>query len=128
MLSTSFPRSPWFFLEVVTIIGINSNLYSNSKEPSKYPKVFMTDLSNWQSSNLLFHQVGFPKCSQKFLGISVTSLPVSIKVVDFLTFSIMSFFILFNFLLKRLHIGFVFFNSFNCFLFEFTYWLKMVLF
>ena len=80
MLSTSFPRNPWFFLQVGTIIGITSNLSSNSKEPSKYPKVFMTDPSNWLGSNLLIRKVGFPMCSQKFLGISITSLPVSICI------------------------------------------------
>ena len=68
MLSTLFPRSPWFFLQVVAIIDITSNLFSNSKEPLKYPKVFMTDPSNWQSSQLLFCKVGFPMCSQKFPG------------------------------------------------------------
>ena len=96
MLSTSFPRSPWFFLQVVTIIGITSNLSSNSKEPSKYPKVFITDPSNWLRSKLLFHKVGFPMRSQKFLGINVTSLPVSICISKskllILTFSRMSFF------------------------------------
>ena len=102
MLSISFPRSLWFFLQVVTLIGITSNLSSNSKEPSKYPKVFMTNPSNWWNSNLLFHKVGFPVCSQKFLGIGVTSLPVSICISKLklliLTFSIMSFFfLLFNF-------------------------------
>ena len=90
MLSTSFPRKLWFFLQVVTIIGITSNLSSNSKEPFKYPKVFMTDPSNWWSSNLLFRKVGFPMHSLKFLGISITSLP-KLKLL-ILTFSKMSFF------------------------------------
>ena len=30
-------RSLWFFLQVMKIIGITSNLSSKSKEPSKYP-------------------------------------------------------------------------------------------
>ena len=127
MLSTSFPRSSWFFLQIVTIIGNTSNLSSNFKEPSKYSKVFMTDPSNWRSSNLFFCKVGFPLCSLKFLGISITSMPVSICISKskllILTFS-MSF-LLFNFFYilvfvfycKDLHIGFVFFNSFNVFLF-----------
>ena len=94
MFSTSFPRSLWFFLQVVTIINFISNLSSNSKEPSKYPKVFfMTNLWNWQSSKLLFHKVGFPRNS---FGISVTTLPVSICLSKsnllILIFSIMSFF------------------------------------
>ena len=95
MLSTSFPRSPWFFSQVVTIIGIASKL-SNSKEPSKYPKVFMTNPSNCRSSYLLFRKVGFPMRSQKFLDISVILLRVSICISKskffILSFSIMSFF------------------------------------
>ena len=91
MLSTSFPRSPLFFLQVVTIIGITLNLSSNFKEPSKYPKVFMADPANWRNSKLLFHKVGFPTRSQKFLGISVTittgiHLHIQIEVVDFKPF------------------------------------------
>ena len=78
------------------IIGITSNLSSNSKEPSKYPKAFMTNPSNWQSCKLLFCKVDFPMRSQKFLGIRVTSLPVSICISKskllILTFCIMSFF------------------------------------
>ena len=98
MLSTSYPRSLWFFLQIGTIISITSNLSSHSQEPSKYPKVFffMTNPSNWQSSKLLFRKVDFLMHSQKCLGISVTSLPVSICIsrseLLILTFSIMSFF------------------------------------
>ena len=57
----------------------------------------MTDPSNWWNSKLLFRKVGFPTCSQKFLGISVTSLLVSICISKskllILTFYIMSFFL-----------------------------------
>ena len=80
MLSTSFPRIPWFFLQVVTIIAISSYLSSNSKELSKFPKVFMTDPSNWWSNKLFSRKVGFQMRYPKFLGISVTSLPVSIGI------------------------------------------------
>ena len=96
MLSKSFPRSLWFFLLIVTIICMTSNLSSNSKGPSKYTNVFMTDLSNRRSCKLLFHKIGFPMHSQKFFGISITSLPVSICISKLklliLTFSIMFFF------------------------------------
>ena len=109
MLSISFPRSLWFFLQVVTIMGITSNLSFNFKGPSKYPKVFMTDPSNWQNSNLLFCKVGFLIRFQKLLGISVTSCPVYICIskskLAILTF-IMFFYNFFLhscfFLLKRL--------------------------
>ena len=66
MLSTSFSDSPCFFLQVVKIIGITSNLSFNSKEPSKYPKVFITNLSNWRSGKLLFRKVVFSLRSQKW--------------------------------------------------------------
>ena len=96
MLNPSFPRSPWFFLQIETIIDISSNLSSNSKEPSKYPKVFMTDPSNWRSCKQLFRKFGFPMRSQNYFGISVTSLSVSICISKskllILTFSIITFF------------------------------------
>ena len=81
----------------MTIIGITSNLSSDSEEPPKYPKAFfMADPSNWRSCKLLFPKVGFPMRSQKFLGSSGTSLLVSICIFEskllILTFSIMSFF------------------------------------
>ena len=140
MLSTLFLRRLWLFLQVETIIGFTSNLPSNSKEPSKCLKVFITNPSNWRSSNLLFRKVGFLMHSQKFLGINVTSLPVSICISKskllILTFNKKSFFFssifstfcycFFFFYWKYLHIGFVFFNSFNVFLFEFAYCLKTV--
>ena len=101
MLSTSFPKSLWFFLQIVTIKGITSNLSSNSKGPLKYPKVFMTDQSNWRRCRLRFHKVGFPMRSQKSFGISVTSLSVSIRISKskllILTFTINVFFLLLNF-------------------------------
>ena len=96
----------------------------------------MTDPSNWRSSKLLFRKVGFPICSQKCFSTSVTSLPVSICISKsnllILTISVMFFFLLFIFFYilafvfywKDFHIGFVFFNSFNVFLFEFAYSLK----
>ena len=134
MLSTSFPRSPWFVLQIVTIIGITSNLSSNSKEPSKYPKVFITDPSNWLSCKLLFRKVGFSMRSQKFLVISVTSLMVSICISKskllILTFCIMSFsfvqFFLhscFCFLLKRLPYWFCFLQLFQ----RFSFWTCILL-
>ena len=80
MLSTSFSSCLRFFLQVVTIIDITSNLSSNAKQPSKYPKDFMIDPSNWRGSKLVFRKVDFPMPSQKFLGMSVTSLSVSICI------------------------------------------------
>ena len=120
MLSTSFPKSLWFFLQVMTIICITSNLSSNSQEPLKYPKVFMTNPSNWWSSKLLFRKVGFPMRFQKFLGMSVTSLLVSICISKskllILTFSIMSFF----FCLIFLRSCFCFFTEKTCLLVSFS--------
>ena len=121
LLCTNFGSTS--FLQVVTIIGIISYLCTNSKQLSEYPKVFMTDPSNWRSSKVFFRKVGFPICSLKFLGVSITSLPVSIclsksKLLIW-TFGIMSF--------SSVQF-FRFFNYFNIFLFEFAYCLKMVLF
>ena len=137
MLSPSFLRSPWYFLQVVAFIAITSNSSSNSKELSKYPNVFKTEPSNWRNSKLLFRKVSFLMRSQKFLRISVNSLLISICIFKskllILTFSIMSFFscpiffniLVFVFFTEKTFIGFVFFNSFNVFLFEFVYYLEM---
>ena len=114
-----FPISPLFFLQVMTIIDIISNLSSNSKEPSKYPKVYMADPSNWRSCKL------------------PVSICISTPKLLILTFSIMSFFFSWifssflgggSFYRKDFYVGFVFSNSFKVFLFEFAYCLKMVLF
>ena len=129
MLSTSFPWSPWFFLQLVTMIGITSNLPSNSKEPLKYVKDSMTDPSNWRSCKLRIRKIGFPMRSQNFFGSSVTSLPVSKSKLLILTFSIMSYFFCsifstflfsffsFFFLLKRLPYWFNFLQFFQRFFF-----------
>ena len=131
MFSTSFPRSPWFFWQIVTIIGTTSDLSSYSEEPSKYPKVFMTDPSNLLSCKLLFRKVGFPMGSQKIFGISVTLLRVSICISKskllILTFTIMSFLfcsiLVFVFLLKRLPYWFRFLQLFQCF----SFWIYILL-
>ena len=119
----------------MTIIGITSNLSSISKEPSNYPKVFLTNLSNWRSCNLLFHKVGFPMHSQIFLGISITSLPVSICISKskllILMFSIMSFFFssifssffCFLFFTERLAYWFCFLQLFQ----RFSFWICILL-
>ena len=64
--------------------------------PTSYEEVHGSFSSNWRSCKQLFHKVGFPMLSQKFLSISDTSLPVSICISKskllILTFSIMSFF------------------------------------
>ena len=121
-------------------IDITSNLSSNFKEPSKYSKIFLTDSSNWRSSNLLFRKVGFPVRSQNLFWYkryftSGIHLHIQIKVVDFnhlynVFFLLFNFFyiLVFVFYWKSFHFGFVFFNFFNVFLFEFAYCLKMALF
>ena len=136
MLSKSFPRSPWFFLQIVTIMGTTSNLSFNPKEASNYPKGFMTDPSNCRSCKLLFRKVGFLEiyCYKRYLTDGL-HLYIKIEVVDFnlycnVCFHLFNFFYLlvFVFYRKDFHIGFVFFNAFNVFLFEFACCLKMVLF
>ena len=125
MLNTSFPRNRWFFLQIVTIIDITSNVSSNSKEPSKYPKVFMTDPSNWRSCKLLFVNLAFQWVPRIFLLYALPHCRIHFHIqIEFLIliFSIMSFFFCSIFLhscfciyWKDFHIGFVFFNSFNVF-------------
>ena len=131
MLNTSFPRSLWFFLEIVTIIGITSNLSFNTNEHSKYPKVLVKVKVLWPTQQngckLLYCKVGFPMLSQKFFGISVSLLLVfsciSKSKLLILTFSmILLFFCSIIFTLvclflywKDLYTGFVFYNSFNVF-------------
>lgn len=58
-----------------------------SKVPLKEPRVLMTDPSNCFKLRLLFLNLDLPIFSQKFLGIKVTSLPMSTCMAKVMPFN-----------------------------------------